>query len=79
VTALLGDGGVTSSDGSLDVEVAGVSGEVFAVTGELPPTPNGVDTGTGASAAGLLPSGMAVLLGLAVVALAATIVARRHG
>jgi cyclomaltodextrinase / maltogenic alpha-amylase / neopullulanase len=79
LTALLGDGEVTSSDASLDVEVAGVSGEVFAVTGDLPPTPNGVDTGTGASAAGLLPWGMAVLLGLAVVALAATIVARRHG
>jgi glycosidase len=79
LTALLGDGEVTSSDASLDVEVAGVSGEVFAVTGDLPPAPNGVDTGTGASAAGLLPWGMAVLLGLAVVALAATIVARRHG
>jgi hypothetical protein len=46
LTALLGDGTVTSSDGSLDVEVAGVSGEVFAVTGDLPPAP-GPDTGPG--------------------------------
>jgi pullulanase-type alpha-1,6-glucosidase len=46
LTALLGDGEVTSSGGSLDVEVAGVSGEVFAVTGDLPPAP-GPDTGPG--------------------------------
>jgi pullulanase-type alpha-1,6-glucosidase len=44
LTALLGDRTATSSDGSLDVEVAGVSGEVFAVTGDLPPAP-GPDTG----------------------------------
>jgi pullulanase-type alpha-1,6-glucosidase len=44
LTALLGEGTVTSSDGSLDVEVAGVSGEVFAVTGDLPAAP-GPDTG----------------------------------
>jgi pullulanase-type alpha-1,6-glucosidase len=44
LTALLGSGEVTSSDGSLDVEVAGVSGEVFTVTGDLPTAP-GPDTG----------------------------------
>ena len=46
LTALLGDGEATSSEGSLDVEVAGVGGEVFAVTGDLPAAP-GPDDGPG--------------------------------
>jgi pullulanase-type alpha-1,6-glucosidase len=47
LTPLLGDSAtVTSSDGRLDVDVAGVSGEVFAVTGDLPAAP-GPDTGPG--------------------------------
>jgi pullulanase-type alpha-1,6-glucosidase len=39
LTALLGEGTTTSSDGDLDVEVAGLSGEVFTVTGDLPAAP----------------------------------------
>jgi pullulanase-type alpha-1,6-glucosidase len=46
LTALLGDGEATSSDGSLDVEVGGLTGEVFRVAGDLPAAP-GPDTGPG--------------------------------
>ena len=44
LTALLGDGTATGSDGYLDVEVAGLTGEVFTVEGDLPPAP-GPDDG----------------------------------